>query len=140
MMMPTITVSFDTYKHLMFRRRDENHSFEDVIRELMGLDVAPPVPAAAPVQRKSWVQDGVELVPGTELRFPYKGTTYPATINNDGEWVQNGEIMSSPSAAARAITGNSVNGWILWEVKRPGDNDFMKLDWLRHAIPTLDQL
>jgi hypothetical protein len=139
-MMPTITISFDTYKHLMFRRRDENHSFEDVIRELMSLAAAPPVLAAVPAGKKSWIQNDVELPPGTELRFPYKGTTYAATINNDGDWIQNGEIMSSPSAAARAVTGNSVNGWVLWEVKRPGDDGFLKLDWLRGKIPSLDEL
>jgi hypothetical protein len=53
----------------------------------------------------------------------------------------NPQISRKPvQRPARAVTGNSVNGWILWEVKRPGDNDFMKLDWLRHAIPSLEQL
>jgi hypothetical protein len=44
-----------------------------------------------------------------------------------------------PVSRRSAVTGNSVNGWILWEVKRRGDNDFIKLDWLR-SIPSLDQL
>jgi hypothetical protein len=140
MMMPTITVSFDTYKHLTFRRKDEDHSVEDVIRELLGLTAAPPVPAAAPIQRKSWIQDGVELVPGTKLRASYKGEFHVAEINNDGKWIQNGEIKSSPSAAARAITHKNWNGWNFWEAKRPGDDGFVKLDWLRNPIASRDQI
>ena len=127
-----VEISFDTYKHLMLRRRDETHSLDDVIRELAGLEPAPPV------GRRAWFQKDLSLRHGTELRAPYKGAFYPAAIV-DGEWIKNGEVMSSPSAAARAITGNSVNGWDFWEAKQPGDESFTSLKALQarwHAYET----
>jgi hypothetical protein len=131
--MPTIPISFDTYKHLMFRRRDEDHSIEAVIREALGLPVAVP---AAPVQGKSWVQDNVELVPGTQLRALYRGKPYDAVINDNGEMIFDGKVMTSLSAAAHAVTGNSVNGWGFWQAKRPDDSGFASMAGLR----TLAQL
>ena len=83
-----VEISFDTYKHLMLRRRDETHSLDDVIRELAGLEPAPPV------GRRAWFQKDLSLRHGTELRAPYKGAFYPAAIV-DGEWIQNGEVMDT---------------------------------------------
>ena len=35
------------------------------------------------------------------------------------------------NAAARAITGNSVNGWDFWEAKQPGEESFTSLKALQ---------
>ena len=67
---------------------------------------------------------------GTELRAEYKGRAYTARIE-DGRWLQDGEVQTSPSAAASAITQGGVNGWWFWSVKRPGDTKWVVLGELR---------
>jgi hypothetical protein len=67
---------------------------------------------------------------GTELRANYKGITHVAKIG-DGEWIQNDQAQTSPSAAADAITGNSVNGWTFWEAKLPGEHRWRLLKSMR---------
>jgi len=53
-----------------------------------------------------------------------------------------GEKHTSASAAAIAVTGNSVNGWGFWEVKRPQDSEWILLNNLRkkEAIATRHSL
>src|SRR5689334_14084607 len=117
--MPMIDVSFDTYKALTMRRATEAVSYDDVIRELLKL---PPTsqPAGPPEGGlKVWAYGGASLPHGTALRANYKGTTYIAQIE-DGQWIQDGTPQTSPSAAARTISGNSVNGWDFWEARLPG--------------------
>jgi hypothetical protein len=43
----------------------------------------------------------------------------------------NGEKFSSPSKAAGAITGNSVNGWTFWECKMPEKSSWQMIKSLR---------
>jgi hypothetical protein len=65
---------------------------------------------------------------GTQLRATYKGRTYKAAIEN-GRWLDEAGIeYNSPSAAARAITGNNVNGLRFWAGKRPSDGDWLSLE------------
>jgi hypothetical protein len=82
----------------------------------------------------SWGQGffsrGLLLPNGTVLRARYKGLEYRAEIQSD-TWVDgNGQRYFSPTAAAKAITGNSVNGWRFWEAWRPGDDKWRRLDLL----------
>ena len=49
------------------------------------------------------------------LQAEYKGKAYPAKLLSCGKRVQyGGKVYDSPSAAAKAITGSSVNGWTFW--------------------------
>jgi site-specific DNA-methyltransferase (adenine-specific) len=41
--------------------------------------------------------------------------TATATIAENGI-ILNGHTYSSPSGAARAVTGNGVNGWVFWKL------------------------
>jgi len=58
--------------------------------------------------------------PGTALTGRFKGQTYSATIVEAedvpaGRMVEyDGECYPSLSAAAKAITGHSINGWLFW--------------------------
>lgn len=70
----------------------------------------------------------VHFPEGTRFRANYKGKTYFAEVR-DGKWVgQDGTQRSSPSEAARAITGNNVNGWRFWLVQMPDDPAWRKMD------------
>ena len=126
--MASIEIDFDVYKQLTNRRHSENFSYNDVLRELLGL---PPKKtedtAAASIV---WTWKRVELPDGTELRADYKGRVYYAKIEN-GKWMQDGVAQSSPSAAAHAITQSGVNGWWFWSVKRPDDSEWQPLNNLR---------
>lgn len=51
---------------------------------------------------------------GARLSGTHKGSTYEAVVQSDGGLLHNGHFFGSPSGAASAVTGTSVNGWIWW--------------------------
>ena len=120
--MITIDVDFEVFKELTTRRRSEEMTENDVLRETLGL--TKPVrssSAATPVESSgiAWVSKGVSFPHGTEFRATYKGQQYIGVVKN-GALVVNGKRFTSPSAAAVSITGNPVNGWRFWECLLPG--------------------
>jgi len=124
-----IDISFDTYKQLTLLRPSEDVSYDDVIRGLLNLPLVAPAELSRP-DKKAWSYKSVSLPHGTDLRASYKGATHVAKIV-DGEWIQDGAPQTSPSAAANAITGNSVNGWDFWEAKLPDTSRWRVLNSLR---------
>lgn len=124
-----IEVDFEVWKALTSRRVAEATTCNDVLRELLEL---PAITASPQVPSEGWTSQGVTLPDGTELRANYQGKVYTATITN-GQWMQDGESRSSPTAAARAITNGTQNGWWFWAVRRPGDGDWMQLGQLRRG-------
>ena len=141
--MYTIEVDFDVFKELTLRRPREEVTYNDVIRDLLGLGPAAtgaiahldtamerkggPVPESAP----GWRTRGVTFPPGTEFRATYKGETYTARVD-DGRLVFNGKAYDSASAAAVAVTGGiPVNGWRFWECRLPGQSEWQLIDSLR---------
>jgi hypothetical protein len=63
-----------------------------------------------------------------DFRATYKGKTYRARIQQS-QWIDElGRFRTSPSDAASAITGNNVNGWRFWFVRRPADEDWQRMD------------
>ncbi len=74
------------------------------------------------------------------IRFRYRGKLYIAHVRRDGSITfakesaeadrLQGKVFLSPSSAATAITGRSMNGWTTWTYERaPGD--WVLLDKLR---------
>lgn len=70
------------------------------------------------------------LQPGMVLTAKYKGLHYAAVVLADGKSLElparhdrvgfaTPRTFTSPSAAAMAITGNSVNGWRFWTIDGP---------------------
>ena len=118
--METIEIDFDVFKALTLRRKSEDVSYNDVLRELLGLD-----PTKAPTQpgqssdSGAWVTKGVTFPEGTEFRGKHKGRTFTGKVES-GALVVNGERYDSPSAAAVTMTGKSTNGWLFWECRLPG--------------------
>ena len=111
------------------RRSAETVSYNDVIRELLGLGRAAGTMSQA--QAKGIVLKGVHFPEGTQFRVTYKGRSYTAQVTG-GRWVgSDGTSRNSPSEAAHAITGNNVNGWRFWEAKRPSDTEWRVMDQFR---------
>ena len=137
-----IDVDLDVFKGLTARILAEGQDHNDVLRDLLGLDS--PIEADQPESHFSLIADvlskpaatsgfysrGLLLPNGTKLRARYKGSQYFATIVDDNWIDSSGGQHASPSAAAKAITETSVNGWRFWEAKRPGDLAWRRLDIL----------
>ena len=70
------------------------------------------------------------LLPGQTLQLSRRqGPTINATVTDRGTIVCEGTEFTSPTTAAGAIRGNSVNGWQAWRI--PQGNTTVKLDTLR---------
>lgn len=128
-----IEIDFDVWKALTFLRESEDTTFSDVLRQVLKLNgvaavTGVPLPAEA---LTGATFKGVFLPDGTLLRVTYKGQMYAAEIKN-GRWIDHeGVRRNSPSEAAGAISNTQVNGWRFWEVKRPRDGRWRRLDMLK---------
>lgn len=130
--MSTVEIDFDVYKALTLRRPSEDVSYNDVLRELLGLPLKSPVPSTRPNGQapEDWVAKGVRFPEGTEFKASYKGEQYLGRVES-GALMVNGNRFDSPSAAAVNITGNTVNGWNFWECKLPGSSSWRLITSLR---------
>ena len=129
--MKIIEIDFDVYKKLTNLRHSEKTSYNDVLRNLLNL---------TPANKSSheldnlkippWVVKGVVFPQNTEFRLYYRGRYYYAKVSNSN-LEYNGKRYSSPSPAAIAITGNSINGWMKWECKYPSTDKWQLINNLR---------
>ncbi len=131
--MVAIDIDFEVFKELTVRRRSEAMTENEVIREILGLSKPVAHTKVATLSSNGgtpWVSKGVAFPHGTEFRATHKGQQYTGTVQN-GALVVSGKRFSSPSAAAIAITGNSVNGWMFWECLVPGTTKWKMIAELR---------
>ena len=124
--MPTIQVDFETYKAITARRRNEEMSECDVVKEALGIVSVAPNSPNAPV----WHSEGVAFAAGTKLRHVFRGgKTVSAEISKNGV-VSGGSCFKGLSPAAAYGAGHQANGWQFWEVQLP-DGRWVKADTLR---------
>lgn len=129
--MHTIEIDFDVFKALTNRRSSESISYNDVIRDLLGMEPKENINENKnPLGGAPLIAMGVKFKHGTNFRVIYKGKTYNAKVI-DGFLVYNEKRYSSPSMAGIAITGYNVNGWRFWEQYIPESNSWMKIERLR---------
>ena len=136
-----IDIDFDVFKALTGLREHEGHSYNDVLRDLLGLDSLQeadvPETLSEAMSRTlgppGYHSRGIHLPNGTQLKARYKQREYGAAIQGDRWLDQDGREHLSPSAAASAITGTNVNGLRFWEAKRPGDSGWCRLELLRRS-------
>ena len=129
--MKSIEIDFEVYKHLTMMRETEEVSYNDVIRRLLNLGQRSNGKSDIVEKgKKPFVTKGVSFPHGTKFKANYKGKNYYAEVQ-DGALVYEGERHTSPSSAAIAITGNSVNGWIFWECQFPGQSVWRSIKKLR---------
>jgi len=138
-----IEIDFEVFKALTMLRQTENHTYNEVLRDLLGLqktvgrqlsDQLRGVTAAfGPKPNTGFLSRGLYLPDGTLIRATYKGRSYEARIEK-GKWISSdNREFASPSGAAHAITGTQVNGLRFWEARRPSDTEWRKLDALPGA-------
>jgi hypothetical protein len=128
--MRTIEIDFDVFKEITVRRKNENITPNDVLRELFGLEPRIETMVQKAPSGKPWVAKGVVFPHGTEFRSSHKSQMHYARVD-DGSLVLNDKKFYSPSAAAIEVTGNSVNGWRFWECKLPGKHNWQSIITLR---------
>lgn len=117
--MPQITVDFETFKEITFRRSDESVSEGDVIKEALRLSqnrlVASSEATGADAKNEQfWESEGVRFPLGTTLehRFRDGRIVYARIVGNGVEL--NGVIYSGLSPAGVAVTNHQLNGWLFW--------------------------
>jgi hypothetical protein len=71
--------------------------------------------------------------PGEVLRF-YGREGTRAHVNAQGLISYEGVEYSSLSAAAKAISGHSLNGWVSWYVSSPDGRSWVKIAELRKNL------
>jgi hypothetical protein len=132
--MYTVEVDFEVFKQLTVRRATEDVTYNDVIRELLGLGQPQTIAVAKAASGPSpdeWVAKGVRFPAGTEFRANYKGQTHTARVESGALVLSNGERFNSPSSAAGSITGSAANGWRFWECRLPGKTNWQLIAGLR---------
>jgi hypothetical protein len=140
-----IRVSLDVYKALTTKLAYEGHTYDDVLRELLGLDAISEPELVRPstsltrlaealsstalaVPDNGFTSRGLWLPNGTKLRARYREVLHTAEIVDNIWKDERGNTFGSPSAAASAITGNNVNGLRFWDAKRPSDLVWRRLE------------
>jgi hypothetical protein len=140
--MRSIEIDFDVHQQIELERISFEETPNEALRRLLKLPPAKPVTPVATIDKSgtgvAWSGKGVTLPHGTEVQMEYNGKMYSGHIA-DGEWVVEGNSSKSPSdaagSAAKTKSGKnpSLNGWIYWQVKRPGDGAWSSLGSLRSA-------
>jgi hypothetical protein len=134
--MRTIEIDFEVHKRIEMARMSFAETPNAVLRRLLHINgEAPAVPIPSSSGRP-WAGKGVTLPHSTELRMEYNGHVYTGRIDN-GRWLVEGKEFKSPSAAASGVAltkdgrHTSLDGWIYWQVKRPGDTNWIAIGQLR---------
>lgn len=128
MEMTQISIDFDVYKAIQQRLESFNDTPNQVLRRVFELE---PIEEKSPEsQGESMYAKGVLLKDGLRLRKRFKGRMLEARVEN-GKILHNGSMYTSPSGAAVAATGTSVNGWRFWEYFDDASGFWRSLDTLR---------
>ena len=141
-----IEIDFDVHKKIEAERKGFSDSPNDILRRLLDLgEASKPSSQISPQTNggRAWQGKTVSLPHGTQVRMKYNGTQYKGLID-DGQWLVEGERYGSPSAAAGGVavtkSGNktSLDGWIYWEVLKPGESQWIDIKQLKRPISLKD--
>lgn len=132
-----IEIDVEVNRWIESKRTSFDQTHNDILRAEAGLQLSPRHPPAAPGEEPNdagvWAGKGVTLPAGTRLRMTYNGEIHTGRIES-GSWVVNGGRYVSPSAAAGAVAGVSLNGWIYWEAQLPGTGKWQPISKFRTTV------
>lgn len=140
MQLRQIGIDLDVHRHLESKRSSFGQTPNDILRGIFGLPTkALPAAPAEPATNGAgeigaWSGKGATLPAGTKLRMTYIGKLHTGVIEGGG-WAVEGGHYESPSAAADAATGKSLNGWLYWQVQLPGSDEWKPISALRTVAP-----
>jgi len=101
--MGTTSDNFDSVIRRLIREAGKTHLLEESVEEIRSdTDLITSL--------------GDRIPKDTELRAAYKGREYRAIVKN-GRILVGEDRFSSPSMAAKKITGYNINGWHFWAAK-----------------------
>jgi hypothetical protein len=142
--MKTIEIDFDVHRMIELERRGFDEPENAALRRLLKLPALEShtqlftkteVQSIKP-EGDAWLWKGVSLPHGTEVRMDYAGQIVHGLIEQ-GRWLIDGKFFKSPSDAAGSSvvtkdgTHPNLNGWMYWEVRRPGDSSWRQLQSLK---------
>ncbi|MGH6678808.1 MAG: hypothetical protein ACREDL_07710 [Bradyrhizobium sp.] len=134
-----IEIDVEVNRWLEGKRTSFDQTHNDILRAEAGLLSHSPRSAAAANLTSNgesggaWTAKGATLPEGTRLRMSYNGKSFNGVIES-GTWLVNGARYVSPSAAASALAGVSLNGWIYWEAQLPGTDRWQSISKFRSEI------
>ena len=133
-----IAIDVEVNRWIENKRVSFDQTHNDILRAAAGLPPLTPRSGAERVLSNNetagaWSAKGATLPAGTKLRMSYNGKTFNGAIES-GTWSVNGMPYGSPSAAASALTGVSLNGWIYWEAQIPGSEKWQTISEFRTEI------
>lgn len=133
--MDTIKIDFEVFKALTAKRRTAEMTYNDVLREMLGLgkrgQQEKDVSFSSSPRKGDLTWKGVTFPVGAEFRASYKGKQYLAKIVNGAIQFADGYRAKSPSEAAHYVTKTSVNGWRFWECRFSNEMNWASLEAIR---------
>lgn len=134
----TIEIDFEVHKRIELERQSFAETPNAVLRRLLSIGGEQTPRPTAPTGDRPWAGKGITLPHGTELRMEYNGRVHMGVIQN-GTWMVEGGEYKSPSAAAGGVARTrdgkqtSLDGWIYWQAKRPGETQWVGIGQLRRS-------
>lgn len=124
-----IEIDFDVHREIEKRRLAFSDTPNQVLRRVFNLEPTQETLSKTPLGHGLSTK-GVLLREGMRLRATYKHQQFEAIVEG-GSIRYGGKSYHSPSAAANAVTGTSVNGWLFWEYYSPEQGNWRQLSNLR---------
>jgi hypothetical protein len=136
----SIEVDWDIFKMIETERRSFDEPHYAALRRLLKLPALKASPEPEAETGLPWVEDDVEVPHGSLARMEYlRGSqVYEGRFLN-GKLVVNGKSYGTLSAAAIALartrdgSKTSLNGWLYWKAKFPGETVWRSLREMRQA-------
>ncbi len=134
--MASIDVDFDVYRELTSRRTSEEVSYNDVLRQLLGLPPKSFDPQAAKSQAPTsdWKAGGLTFAEFTEIKLTHKGTVHQGRVEK-GAFVLKGKSYPALEELVNEITQGNPQDWIFWSQRKPGESTWTELKAFRVKTP-----
>jgi hypothetical protein len=134
--MASIDVDFDVHRELTARRTSEAISYNDVLRDLLGLPPKhwEPEKTASRPTSQGWKARGGTFAEGTEIRLTHKGEVRQGRVEK-GAFLMQGKVFDSVEDLAEEITHGNRHDWIFWSQRKPGESSWTDLKAFRAEDP-----